>query len=124
MKTVLLQTELKKKMSTLMPTPPKSFLEVTWSTRKPKTESLSETLAKESSRDYDPNGPFEDTEPGTVLFHRKRSNEAQMSSKVDWKKHPCAATSPSSMGYAPPEMCLDANYGCNSDRLRNAASFG
>ena len=73
---------------------------------------------------YYPDGPFEDTEPGNVLFHRKRSNEAQISSKVDWKKHPCAAASPSSMGYAPPEMYLDANYGCNSDRLRNAASFG
>ena len=33
-KTVLLQTKLKKKMSTLMPKPPNSFLEVTSSTRK------------------------------------------------------------------------------------------
>ena len=76
------------------------------------------TLAKGSSRDFDPNGPFEDTEPDNVRFHRKRSNEVPISLKVDLKKYPCAAASPSSKGYAPREMCLNANYGYNSDLLR------
>ena len=65
-------------------------------------------------RDFDPNGPFEDTEPDNVLSHRKRSNEEPIS----LKKHP------SLKGYVPREMCLTANNGYNSDLLRNAASSG
>ena len=73
----------------------------------------------------DPNGPFEDTELDNGLSHHKRSNEGEpISLTVGLRKHLCVAANPSLKGYVPREMCSTANYGYNSDLLRNATLSG